>query len=112
MKFRTTKKAMREYAHVLISIPYCDAWHLLRGIEPFAYNSGVYGWNCDYYETDGVIICTGYRPHGFTAPYEITRKYEKLAKQAFSTISDWRIRENVISTFRTDWINEIVKSKE
>ena len=65
MKIKTTRKELlRHYGKInAISIGYCDAWHLLHGarLEPFAYCAGVYGWNFDAYDVDGVLLCTGYR---------------------------------------------------
>lgn len=64
MKFKTTLKAMRENNHV-VKFGYCEIPYILRMREPIAFNSGVYGWNCDFYDIgDNVVICTGYRPTG------------------------------------------------
>lgn len=63
MKYKTTAKAVKEGTPrgCLLSVPYCDAQHLLQGHNPVAYTSGVYGWNFDVYEVNGMTICTGYR---------------------------------------------------
>jgi hypothetical protein len=61
MKTKTTIKAIRNNSGKILSIGYCGAQFLLRGHEPVAYTSGIYGWNFDVYEIDGVTICTGYR---------------------------------------------------
>lgn len=52
-------------AHRPIALGYCEAYRLLREkAVKIGYTSGVYGWNCDVYELEGVIITTGYRPIG------------------------------------------------
>jgi hypothetical protein len=61
MKTKTTIKAIRNNSGKILSIGYCGAQFLLRGHEPVAYTSGIYGWNFDVYRVDGVTICTGYR---------------------------------------------------
>jgi hypothetical protein len=61
MKTKTTIKAVRQSGGKILSIGYCGAQFLLRGHEPVAYTSGIYGWNFDVYRVDGVTICTGYR---------------------------------------------------
>lgn len=61
MKFKTTTKAIREWNKNIKSAGYCELQNLLRGIEPVAYTCGVYGWNYDVYQINGVTICTGYR---------------------------------------------------
>ena len=84
MKIQTTRKELlRNYGkETALAIGYCDAWHLLKGagVEPFACCSGVYGWNFDAYEVDGVLICTGYR--GMIGKQaENVEKYEKKARE-------------------------------
>lgn len=61
MKFKTTAKAIRENGGRIIAIGYCSAEWLLKGYDPIAYTCGVYGWNFDVYNVEGVTICTGYR---------------------------------------------------
>lgn len=81
-KIKTTKAEMREN-HYIISIGYCDLQYLLRFKNPVAYSCGVYGWGCDYYDIDGVIISTGYSPlnnKNVKFNYEIVRKYEQKAR--------------------------------
>lgn len=64
MKFKTTLKAMRNSYNIAV-FGYCEIQDLLSNREPIAYNSGVYGWNCDFYLIDSTtVISTGYRPIG------------------------------------------------
>lgn len=64
MKFKTTRKEMRNYSFCIVSFPYCDIQNIERYLNPIAYTSGVYGWNCDIYEPTSYNIhfTTGYRP--------------------------------------------------
>lgn len=61
MKFKTTRKAIVNGSNNIVCAGYCDLWHLLSNHSPIAYTCGVYGWNFDVYEMDGLTICTGYR---------------------------------------------------
>lgn len=61
MAFQTTEKAIRNSSTRIVSAGYCDLQFLLRHHSPIAYTRGVYGWNFDVYEVDGLTICTGYR---------------------------------------------------
>jgi hypothetical protein len=111
MKFETTQKYMRAlYGNDLFSIGYCGAYYLLYGVEPMAYNAGVYGWNCDYYSTDGVCICTGYRPHGRKVDYNTLAEYNKRAEEIYR---DWNIPHNEqvekIAEIRAEWIAKLVE---
>lgn len=84
MKYRTTKKAIRESGAAVYKVGYCDLQFLLRFNNPFAYSEGVYGWSCDYYRIsgafDGVIISTGYNPIGRKVDYSIVREYNEKAR--------------------------------
>lgn len=84
MKFKATKKSMREDYNRIISIGYCGAQHLLNYESPIAYSAGVYGWACDYYDIDGVLISTGYSPlaaKNMKRDYSIARRYDKEAEK-------------------------------
>ena len=108
MKVHVTQKYIRAvYSNSVFSIGYCGAWHLLSGTSPFAYNAGIYGWNCDYYNFGGVIICTGYRPHGRDTR-GITGKYEKLATDIYNNRDlSWNERDTQIAAIREQWIHEL-----
>ena len=108
MKTKTTQNFIRAvYGNSVFSVGYCGAQHLLSGTSPFAYNAGIYGWNCDYYNFGGVIICTGYRPHG-RDNRTITGKYEKLARAIYENRSlSWEERNEQITAIRYQWIAEL-----
>lgn len=84
MKYRTTAKQIREnYSkNRILSLGYCEAQFLLAPFSPDAYTCGVYGWNFDVYEIDGVAICTGYRgmPNGMDYDYSKLRELEEKAR--------------------------------
>ena len=82
MKLRASKKELREGYYRIISIGYCDAQRLLNYEKAFAYSAGVYGWACDYYDIDGVLISTGYSPlasKNVKFDYKLVREYEDEA---------------------------------
>jgi hypothetical protein len=84
MKFKTTKKAIRNGYYRIISVGYCNLQSLLNYEYPTAYSTRIEGWACDYYDIDGVCICTGYSPIGSQntwADYELCREYENKAKE-------------------------------
>ena len=80
MKHKTTAKAIRQNypQNLILNVGYCGAQNLLRYEEPMAYASGVYGWNFDLYEIEGIAIVTGYRgtPASKNFDYKILKKYE------------------------------------
>ena len=90
MKCKTTAKAIRaKYGSRILSIGYCAAQYLLRYETPFAYSAGVYGWNCDYYDIDGVCISTGYRPVGKSVDYATLESYESTANTVIRMFDSW-----------------------
>lgn len=81
MKFKTTKKAIKSHYYTIIAVGYCDLQDLLHYENPIAYTCGVYGWNADIYDIDGVAIVTGYRPFGEHIDYDVVDAYNKAAKK-------------------------------
>ena len=110
MKFKTTLKAMRNNYHVAVS-GYCELQTLLRNQEPIAYNSGTYGWNCDfYYLGDNVMLCTGYRPIGERyLPYGRYNEYEKKAQEIVynHSFKDYDTERKELDKLFNDFCNEI-----
>lgn len=104
MKCKTTAKAIREnYGSRILSVGYCDAQALLRYESPFAYSAGTYGWNCDYYDIDGVCISTGYRPIGRDVDYAALREAEKRAREIY---------DNTDNTYekRAEHVSELLRA--
>lgn len=75
------KMRRKDCAINTVSVGYCDLYYLLRFTSPIGYNAGIYGWNWDYYEVNGLGITTGYRNLIGERAKEIT-KYNELAKFA------------------------------
>ncbi len=85
MKFKTTKRDIRNGYYRIIRVGYCDLQHLLYWESPVAYSAGTNGWCCDYYDIDGVLISTGYSPvnsKNTNADYDLIRKFDNLAQKA------------------------------
>ena len=104
MKFKTTRKAIIEGSSNIVSAGYCDLAHLLWYHSPIAYTSGIYGWNFDVYEIDGLTICTGYRGMpGRTA--NGIREYEQKAK---TIVNDYKKpheeRREELEALLKEWI--------
>ena len=82
MKYKTTAKALRAGYYTIIRAGYCEL-QLLSYESPVAYSAGLYGWNFDVYEFDGVAIVTGYRgmpSQNDRGDYKLAREYEALAE--------------------------------
>ena len=109
MKFKTTKKQMQENYHNAIRLGYCEAQTLLSDYEPIAYSSGIYGWNCDYYLIDNLLIVTGYRGmFGRSIPYKIVDKYENKASSIkYNYDLDYQTRKTRINKLLHKFIEEV-----
>ena len=105
MKFKATKKEMKENYNTIISIGYCKAQNLLRNQSPIAYSAGVYGWSCDYYDVGGVLISTGYAPIGTSPDYDIICKYDS---QAAKISSDYNLSYEERKRMINDLLNEFI----
>lgn len=81
-KIKASKREMGNNYRIL-SIGYCNAQYLLSYETPVAYSVGVYGWSCDYYDIDGIIISTGYSPissKNMKEDYKLIKEYEDKAR--------------------------------
>lgn len=121
MKYKTTKKETQNNYRNIIRVFYAELHYLLRFTEPVAYTSGVYGWNADVYDFDGVAIVTGYRPFGNITPdYEIVEKYNQLGKKIYkekhNPAKEWNEeqeeKENRLNQLIKEFIKEVTKQKE
>jgi len=109
MKLRATKKEMRQ--HVSFAFGYCRIQALTRYKDAFAYSSGIYGWACDYYNIDGVIICTGYDPIGKIIESDNLTliKYVKKAEAIGKKHIDYKTASSKINELLTQFIKELQK---
>lgn len=120
-KFKVTSKEVKENVKIL-SVGYCELSHLLKGVDPVAYNAGVYGWNYDVYylrtDCQKICICTGYRGMPKTKnvkkDYAIIEEYENKAKELIK--ENWLSNTNTLcedlEELRKQFINEITKKEE
>lgn len=112
MKFKTTKKEVKEGYRNIIKIGYCDLQYLLYYRNPIAYTSGTYGWNADIYEIGrGSAICTGYRPFGdIKADYELIREYDDKARAliALSTEIDFAEIKEALEKLLDEFISKVL----
>jgi len=82
MKFRASKKEMRNNYYYVIGVGYCVMQFLLEFESPIAYSTRTEGWACDYYDIGGVLISTGYAPLGsknVNIDYITIREYDSRA---------------------------------
>lgn len=110
MKLRATKKEMREGYDKVLRIGYCNAQNLLWDEEPFAYSAGRYGWCCDYYDINGVLISTGYAPiesKGMRSDYKRIREYEARAERLRYEIEDFTVRRQKTRELLEEMLNEL-----
>jgi hypothetical protein len=110
MKFKTTKKAMKESYNTIIGIGYCNAQYLLQYENEIAYSTRAEGWACDYYEIENVLISTGYAPiesKNVKCNYDITSKYEDLARENVYSNLSYEEKKEKNRILLTQFINEV-----
>ena len=108
MKFKTTRKAVKENSRIILEVGYCDLAYLLKFKEPIAYTCGVYGWNADIYKLDGLTIVTGYRTFGNYSNYDLVEEYEeKAGKIAEDYQVDWETRRDAVNKLLDEFVNKV-----
>ena len=112
MKYKATKKEIRENYANIICVPYCGLQALLRLENPHYYNSGTYGWNFDVYTIDPeTVIVTGYRPFGnFRPEYEMTKEYERKAEaiwEQYRWLTDYDFVHDELRKLIAEFVKEV-----
>lgn len=110
MKVQTTKKAVKNNYSKIIRVGYCDLQTLLSLENPFAYTAGVYGWNANIYDLNGIALVTGYRTFGDISPScEIMEKYERKAKEIIDSIYNYEERKEALKALIDSFLDESVQ---
>ena len=114
MKLKTTRKEIKNKvaSNYIWQVGYCDMQNLLYYKSAIAYTSGVYGWNFDLYEVDGVYFTTGYRNMiGKQVDYELLRKYEEQAGEIIKTWGryEYEVKKELIDNLLKEFIKELYK---
>ena len=84
MKYRTTKKAMKESYRKIYCAGNDSLQHLLKFHDPIAYSTRAEGWACDYYDINGILLSSGYAPIGKNIDYNLRSKYDDEARKILS----------------------------
>jgi hypothetical protein len=110
MKFKTTKKAMKEGYYNIISIGYCNAQHLLNYENPTSYSTRAEGWACDYYEVNNVLISTGYAPVNALRTkydYKVLREYDDKARTIqYNNSMDYQEQKKQVTALLDKFVKE------
>ena len=111
-KTHTSMKAIRNNWRKVNQCGYCDLQYIMNGKDPWYYNSGVYGWNCDVYTNvkHDIAITTGYRNMtGKLIPAELIKKYsnraEEMLRDAVGT--SWEEIRDALEKNREDFFDEL-----
>lgn len=97
IKRKTTINEVKSGFDKVFACGYCDLSYIMYGVEPIAYNSGVYGWNWDLYSNLWDVshrdnynaIITGYRNlKGLWVPDEIIERYTNEAKSILAACDE------------------------
>lgn len=104
MKLKTSARTIAQNSRRIASIGYCEAQYLLKYKAPFAYSSGVYGWNADYYDLGDVVIATGYRSlpasKNVKCDYKLVREFDDRASKAKTAQENESILKEFIETIK------------
>ena len=105
MKIKALKKEFKDQN--VLKVGYCKLQYLLNYKDAFAYSSGVYGWACDYYNIDGVIISTGYNPIGKQVKNDILEYYNAQALKVLNNLNiEYQQKTQLLNNLLNDFIND------
>lgn len=107
-KIKTSMNYITNVYHKVWRAGYCDLQYIMRGVEPRFYNSGVYGWNCDIYDTDAGAITTGYRNmRGERIPDKLITLYEEKARGIIDNERDYNEMQKKLDALRADFFGDL-----
>lgn len=114
MKSKIAAKDLRSmFKGKAITLGTQEPYYLLRYHNPDWYTCGVYGWNFDAYDIDGVLIMWGDRgTFGKLADYDRIRFYEDKAKEICNELYKTQTQEQIIQRLNgliKDFIGETLK---
>lgn len=107
MKYKTTKKAIREMGDPVYCVGYCNLQNLLRTVDPFAYSTRAEGWACDYYYIHDVIISTGYAPIGRKTDYNLCREYDQKALEVLRELIPWEEQREKLEALASEFVEKL-----
>ena len=91
---------------------YCNNTRLLYYLDCRFYNCGVYGWNYDLYEYNGVALLYGDRniPYNYRS-YEIEQKYISKFENINKANYTYNEIKKLAFTYLEMFINEVTKER-
>jgi hypothetical protein len=110
MKFKVTKKEMKDNYCKIVKIGYCNAQYLLHYVKPIAYSTRVEGWACDYYDINNVLISTGYAPiesKNTNSNYDIVKSYNDNAREIVNSNKDYKLKISDVNSLLEKFIEKI-----
>lgn len=113
MKYKVTKKEIRESGNKVYCVGYCNLQFLLNFHEPFAYSTRAEGWACDYYLINDIIISTGYAPIGRKTDYSLCREYDKKAEKVRGDYNlTWEQQKETIEALLIEFVEKLTHTKK
>lgn len=115
MKYKTTRKEVKNNYNNLICVSYCNLQTMLTYKAPIAYATRAEGWAFDVYELPGNnAIITGYAPFGnIKTNYDICQKYEKKARQIINrNYKKWQSRERALNKLIEQFTKEMIEGEK
>lgn len=110
---KMTKKAVMDFFDTTVCIYYCEAQHLMSGIEPNAVVYGNYGKNADVYcISPTVAIVTGARAFGnFRPDYRTIQAFDKRAGEICRKYAWTGARDAELKKLREEFLQETVYNR-
>lgn len=106
---RATRKDIYNGAARVVRVGYCGAQNLLCGVDAFASNAGVYGWNWSAYKpANDIVICTGYRNLTGIDANKITAKYDDAARAVRVDYTiNWDEKKKKLNAIFDEWLDAL-----
>jgi len=125
MKFKATKKEIRNNYNYIVGVGYCKLETLLENQNPIAYSGNKkYGWSCDYYllqnsKGQKVLVSTGYNyiPNQNLNPdYNKVNEFEKQAQTILygrhEIAIPYETKKTLIKNLMSEFVDYVLSTKQ
>ena len=104
---KLTNKQVKE-KYFTYAVGYCELQNLLRYENRTGYNSGINGWNSDFYIFGNKAISTGYNPIGKYISHKLVREYDDGARKIIQDdVLSWEDKREIIGALLADFVSKL-----
>ena len=116
LKKHVTRKELEQSYNTIINLGYSGQSIIKSHQDANYYNGGVYGWNFDAYDFEGILLVISYRntPRSRNSKtglelHNIIKEYEEKARNIIRDFRPWEEQKELLKENCRQFISEAIK---